>query len=104
MRTDDEWLKEHFELTFPKLHNNSYEIPGDHPLLVTLNRGRDECDPDSEIFGWNVSCDARLYARPRRPADGRLRRRRHLRGARRGREDRVVEVIEAAKGPHRWAG
>ena len=63
METEDEWLKEHFELTFPKLHNDSYEIPGDHPLPVTLNEAVMEYDPGSEIFGWNVSCDARLYSR-----------------------------------------
>ena len=63
MRTDDEWLKEHFELTYPKLHNDSYEFPGDHPLPVTLNTAVREFGVDSEIFGWNVSCDARLYAK-----------------------------------------
>ncbi len=63
MQTEDEWLKDHFELTFPKLHNDSYEIPGDHPLPVTLNEAVTNYDPGSEIFGWNVSCDARLYNR-----------------------------------------
>ena len=63
MRTDDEWLKEHFELTYPKLHNDSYEFPADHPLPVTLNTAVREFGVDSEIFGWNVSCDARLYAK-----------------------------------------
>ena len=63
MRTDDQWLKDHFELTFNKLHNDSYEIPGDHPLPVTFNDSVREYFPGSEIFGWNVSCDARLYNR-----------------------------------------
>lgn len=63
METDDEWLKSHFELTFPKLHNDSYEIPGDHPLPVTVHGAVTEYEPSSEIFGWNVSCDARLYNR-----------------------------------------
>jgi len=63
MQTEDEWLREHFELTFPKLHNDSYEIPGDHPLPVTLHDAVTQYEPGSEIFGWNVSCDARLYNR-----------------------------------------
>lgn len=63
METDNEWLKSHFELTFPKLHNDSYEIPGDHPLPVTVHGAVTEYEPSSEIFGWNVSCDARLYNR-----------------------------------------
>ena len=63
METDDEWLKEHFEIRYDKLHNDSYEIPGDHPLPVTLNEAVKHYFPGSEIFGWNVSCDARLYNR-----------------------------------------
>ncbi|MGC9320139.1 MAG: M20 family metallopeptidase [Armatimonadota bacterium] len=63
METDDEWLRDHFELTYPKLHNDSYEIPGDHPLPVTFHEAVKQFEPNSEIFGWNVSCDARLYNR-----------------------------------------
>ncbi|HCA47056.1 MAG TPA: hypothetical protein DEP45_06705, partial [Armatimonadetes bacterium] len=43
--------------------NDSYEIPGDHPLPVTLNEAVLNYEAGSEIFGWNVSCDARLYKR-----------------------------------------
>lgn len=63
MATEDEWLREHFELTFPKLHNDAYQIDPNHPLPVTLNEAVRECGLASEIFGWNVSCDARLYAK-----------------------------------------
>lgn len=63
MQSEDQWLREHFELKFEKLHNDSYEIPGDHPLPVTLNHAVMQYEPGSEIFGWNVSCDARLYNR-----------------------------------------
>ncbi len=63
MQTDDEWLKEHFELTFPKLHNDAYEIDPNHPLVTTLNQAVIDCGYSSEIYGWNVSCDARLYAK-----------------------------------------
>lgn len=61
MQTDDEWLKEHFELEFPKLHNDAYEIPADHPLPVAMHEACQALDLPSEVFGWNVSCDARLY-------------------------------------------
>ncbi len=63
METDDEWLKTHFELTFPKLHNDAYEIDPNHPLPVELNRAVLDMGFKSEIYGWNVSCDARLYAK-----------------------------------------
>jgi len=63
METDDEWLKTHFDIQYNKLHNDSYEIPGDHPLPVTFNEAVKQFHPGSEIFGWNVSCDARLYNR-----------------------------------------
>ena len=39
MQTDDEWLKTHFQLEFPKLHNDAYEIPADHPLPLTMQAG-----------------------------------------------------------------
>lgn len=60
---DDSWLREHFVLDFPKLHNDSYEFPADHPLPVALKRACDAVGIGPDIFGWNVSCDARLYAR-----------------------------------------
>ena len=63
MRTDDEWLREHFELRFDKLHNDAYEIPADHPLPVTMEEACGEMGLASEVYGWNVSCDARLYNR-----------------------------------------
>ncbi len=63
MAADDEWLKDHFELTFPKLHNDAYEIDPNHPLVTTLHGAVTGCGYKSEVFGWNVSCDARLYAK-----------------------------------------
>jgi acetylornithine deacetylase len=63
MEVEDEWLRQHFELTFPKLHNDAYELDPNHPLPVTLNQAVRECGFPSDIFGWNVSCDARLYAK-----------------------------------------
>ena len=59
--TGDEWLINHYELSYPKLHNDSYAIPGDHPLPAAFQSAARGAGLDSEVFGWNVSCDARLY-------------------------------------------
>ena len=63
MRSDDQWLREHFELTFPRLHNDAYEIDPNHPLVTTVHKSVCDCGIPSEVYGWNVSCDARLYAK-----------------------------------------
>ncbi len=65
MRTNNEWLKQegHFVLEFPKLHNDAYAIPADHPLPTTMLQACRRVDLASEVYGWNVSCDARLYNR-----------------------------------------
>jgi acetylornithine deacetylase len=59
----DLWLREHYELTYPRLHKDSYAIDPAHPLVTTVNQAALACGLESEIFGWNVSCDAALYAR-----------------------------------------
>jgi acetylornithine deacetylase len=60
---DDCWLKTHYTLSFPKLHNDSYEIDYGHPIVTALEQACRESGLGSEVFGWNVSCDARLYAK-----------------------------------------
>ena len=62
-QSEDAWLKAHYELDFSKVRNDAYEIPGDHPLPVTLSQCCRESGEAGEVFGWNVSCDARLYAK-----------------------------------------
>ncbi len=62
-RSNDEWLKSHYKLEYLKLHNDAYECDPNHPLVQGLNAAAIECGADSEVYGWNVSCDARLYAR-----------------------------------------
>ena len=59
----DEWIRNHTTIAFNKLRNDSFEIPYDHPLPTTLHAAVNEAGLTSEVFGWNVSCDARLYAR-----------------------------------------
>lgn len=60
---DDQWLREHYELTFPRLHNDSYETDYGHPAVVALQQACKATGLSSEVFGWNVSCDARLYTK-----------------------------------------
>jgi acetylornithine deacetylase len=58
----DEWLAAHTVLDFPKLHNDAYRIDPNSPAVTSLASACREAGLDSEVFGWNVSCDARLYA------------------------------------------
>jgi acetylornithine deacetylase len=60
--TGDPWLAAHTALDFPKLHNDAYRIDPAHPAVTTLAAACREAGLPSEVFGWNVSCDARLYA------------------------------------------
>lgn len=60
---DDPWLQEHVTLEFPKLHNDSYETDYSHPAVTALHEACKSSGLDTEVFGWNVSCDARLYAK-----------------------------------------
>lgn len=60
---DDPWLRDHYALDFPKLHNDSYEIDYSHPAVLELRQACRDTGLESEVFGWNVSCDARLYAK-----------------------------------------
>jgi len=57
----DEWTRAHYELDFPKLHNDAYADDPNHPAVVALAESCRELGLPSEGFGWNVSCDARLY-------------------------------------------
>jgi acetylornithine deacetylase len=61
--TEDDWLREHYTISYPKLHNDAYEIDPGHPLVSTVQSAALACGLDSEVYGWNVSCDARLYAK-----------------------------------------
>ena len=63
MSAEDPWLRDHVRLEFPKLHNDSYETDPGHPMVLSLREATRDCGLSSEVFGWNVSCDARLYSR-----------------------------------------
>jgi len=58
---EDPWIQDHIQLEFPKLHNDAYAADANHPSVQTLAAACQEAGLPSEVFGWNVSCDARLY-------------------------------------------
>ena len=62
-REGDEWLRSHYTLEFPKLHNDAFETPLDHPLVRELSQALTEMELDGTPTGWIVSCDARLFAK-----------------------------------------
>jgi len=57
----DEWVRTHYTLEWPRLHNDAYEIPMDHPLVTTFKAATAKAGLDSRVDGWVVSCDARLF-------------------------------------------
>jgi len=59
----DDWLKEHFDIRYDKLHNAAYEIPPDHPLVTCMRKVAPDAGISDHIEGWSVSCDARLFPR-----------------------------------------
>jgi acetylornithine deacetylase len=61
--TGDAWIREHYALTFTGLRNDSYEIAMDHPLAAGLAAAAADAGAAAEVFGWNVSCDAHVYAK-----------------------------------------
>lgn len=62
MRTEDRWLREHIQITYPKLKKAAYQIDPEHPIVKSMHAAALQCAIPSEVFGWNVSCDAALYA------------------------------------------
>lgn len=60
--SDDPWITRHSRIEFPKLHNDAYAIDPAHPSVQTLASACRAEGLESEVCGWNVSCDARLYA------------------------------------------
>ncbi|MFH0962658.1 MAG: M20/M25/M40 family metallo-hydrolase [Planctomycetota bacterium] len=56
-------LRARHRLTFPKLHNDSFETPVEHPLVQAFHAATLETQARKDITGWPVSCDARLFAK-----------------------------------------
>ncbi len=56
-------LRSRYRLSFPRLHNDSYETPPDHPFVEAFHEATRRTDAAEDVTGWNVSCDARLLAK-----------------------------------------
>ncbi len=55
------WLKDNIELSYNALHNDAFAISPSHPLVTTLAESFKKANYKTEINGWIVSCDARLF-------------------------------------------
>lgn len=57
----DEWLREHFELSFPMLNSDGNMIPVDHPLVTSLLKAARQNGIPEKVTAMTASCDAWLY-------------------------------------------
>jgi len=57
----DEWLREHFALTFPMLHSEGNMLPVGHPLVTSLIHALRKNRVKESIRAMTASCDAWLY-------------------------------------------
>ena len=57
----DEWLREHFALTFPMLHSEGNILPVDHPLVISLLNAVRKNHSEEKISAMAGSCDAWFY-------------------------------------------
>lgn len=57
----DEWLREHFELTFPMLNSDGNMIPVSHPLVTSLREAIRQNGVPDRVRAMTASCDAWLY-------------------------------------------
>lgn len=58
----DEWLREHFELTFPMLHADGNELDPEHPLVRQMQQALRDSGVEPQLSALTGSCDARCYA------------------------------------------
>ncbi len=56
-----DWLKNNIKIEYNALHNDAYEISVEHPLVKTLSESFKSAKYNTDINGWIVSCDARLF-------------------------------------------
>lgn len=57
----DDWIKNHYKLSFPKLHNDAYAIPSDHPIVEAMKQAAVNSGRAPVVEGFIASCDARLF-------------------------------------------
>ncbi len=61
LNSDDEWLREHFELTFPMLNNDGNSLSVDHPLVTGLVNSIRKNGLPGKVQAMTAACDAWLY-------------------------------------------
>jgi acetylornithine deacetylase len=59
---NDEWLREHFELTFPMLNSDGNVLDPGHPLVVTMAESLRRSGVEPHTSALTGSCDAWFYA------------------------------------------
>jgi acetylornithine deacetylase len=59
---DNPWLRSHLSLRFERLKNEAFATPLDARVVCAMRQALDATGLDGTPRGWNVSCDARLYA------------------------------------------
>ncbi|HOL22368.1 MAG TPA: ArgE/DapE family deacylase [bacterium] len=57
----DHWIINNYKLSFPKLHNDAYAIPPDHPIVETIRKAAISSGIVPDVEGFIASCDARLF-------------------------------------------
>jgi len=57
----DDWIINHYKLSYPKLHNDAYAIPADHPLVEAVRQATVDSGRTPEVEGFVASCDGRLF-------------------------------------------
>jgi len=56
-----DWVRDHHEVSFKRLHNEAYQLEADHPLVAALQRACGDAEVEPDVCGMLASCDARLY-------------------------------------------
>lgn len=57
----DEWLREHFELTFPMLNSDGNSLPANHPLVIGLVEAIRQQGLPGKVKAMPAACDAWFY-------------------------------------------
>ncbi len=57
----DEWLREHFKLSFPMLNSDGNMLPVDHPLVVDLLSALERNGLPANVRAMTAACDAWFY-------------------------------------------
>ncbi|MCM8820526.1 MAG: ArgE/DapE family deacylase [Candidatus Omnitrophica bacterium] len=60
-RCGDQWIIKNYKISYPKLHNDAYAIPPDHPLVETMRKAAIDSGVIPDVEGFIASCDARLF-------------------------------------------